>query len=360
MTSEAKFSPDWRTPPPSRTILDLLARKGMSLADFDSAARLTPSSLGDVVGGFRSIDRAMALALERHLGGSCEFWISRERQYRESLSSSGEQSLAQYLRQILPLRDMLAYGWLTPFRRGDSEENAAIRFFGVQSKEEFKARYDGLAEAISFRRSEAFELEVGSLAAWMRAVELQAEEIECRDWSKAKLRENLERVRRLTWERDPAKFMPALRSLCSEAGVAMAFVRAPRGCPVSGATKFLSPTKALVALTFRHLTDDHFWFSFFHEVGHLLLHDERETFIESQSIATDCLEAEANDFASSTIVPSEFVSRLERLSANKYEIVRFARLVGVSPGLVVGQLQHRKILRHNQMNRLKRRFAWSA
>lgn len=360
MTKAAEFTPDWRRPPPSSTISDLLSKRGMSVADFDAVALLRATSLSDVLAGYRAIDQSMAEALEKHLGGSRGFWIRRERQYRESLAVEADQSLARYLQHILPIRDMVAYGWLRAFGRSDSDVDAAIRFFDVTSKEEFKGRYEDLASALSFRRSETFDLEVGALAAWMRAVELEASSISCSAWNRAGLREAVERIKPLTWEREPAQFLPKLRAICAEVGVAVTIVRAPRGCPVSGATKLLSPTKALIALSFRHLTDDHFWFSFFHEVGHLVLHKNEDTFVESTNMEVSRFEDEANRFASSVIVPDEHRKRFEELPANKYEIVRFSRAVGISPGLIVGQMQHGKMLRHNQMNRLKRRFAWTA
>lgn len=358
MNVAAKFSPDWKFPPPSRTISYLLAKKSISIAEFDKAAELTSMSLSDVIDGYRAIDQFMAIALEKHLGGSRDFWISRERQYRDSLAPNTERSLVEHLRHTLPLRDMLSYGWLRPFYQGDSDVDAAIRFFDVSSKEEYRDRYEGLVAGLNFRRSDSFSLKVGSLAAWMRAAEIQASLIECRKWSKDALRESITQIKPLTRDRDPAEFLPVLTSICSKAGVALAIVRTPSGCPVSGATKFLTPTKALIVLSFRHLTDDHFWFSFFHEVGHLVLHDASDIFIECQEMAQDSLEAEANAFAASIIVPSEYQSDFEKVSANKYEIVRFARAIGVSPGLIVGQMQHRRMLRQNQMNKLKRRFTW--
>lgn len=358
MTTAVEFSPDWKLPSPSRTISYLLAKKSMSIAEFDEAAELKAVSLGDVIDGYRAIDHSMAIALEKCLGGSCNFWITRERQYRASLAPTAERSFIDYLKHILPIRDMLAYGWLDSFNQGDSWIDAAIRFFGVNSKEEFKERYEDIAAGINFRRSGSFDLKIGSLAAWMRAAEIQASLVECRNWSKETLRESITQIKPLTRDRDPAEFLPVLKAICSNAGVALVIVRAPSGCPVSGATRFLSPKKALIALTFRHLTDDHFWFSFFHEIGHLVLHDKSETFIECQDMAQDSPETEANTFASSIIVPTEYQSDFEKLSANKYQIVRFARASGVSPGLIVGQMQHRKMLRHNQMNKLKRRFTW--
>ncbi|MFX9089566.1 ImmA/IrrE family metallo-endopeptidase, partial [Acinetobacter baumannii] len=48
----------------------------------------------------------------------------------------------------------------------------------------------------------------------------------------------------------------------------------------------LTPEKAMVLLSFRHLSDDHFWFTLFHEFAHLLLHNN-QTFIDTDDTEVD-------------------------------------------------------------------------
>jgi hypothetical protein len=40
-------------------------------------------------------------------------------------------------------------------------------------------------------------------------------------------------------------------------------------------------------------------------------------------------------------------------------IVRFAKRVGIAPGIIVGQLQHYDRIPRNYFNGLKRRYQWS-
>ena len=95
-------------------------------------------------------------------------------------------------------------------------------------------------------------------------------------------------IKALTWKKSPDIFIPKLRELCAECGVALVIVRAPTGCRASGATRFLSESKALLLLSFRYLSDDHFWFTFFHEAGHLLLHGKKALFLEGANmVSTD-------------------------------------------------------------------------
>jgi Zn-dependent peptidase ImmA (M78 family) len=111
-------------------------------------------------------------------------------------------------------------------------------------------------------------------------------------------------------------------------------------------------------LSFRFLSDDQFWFSFFHEAGHLLLHGDGGFFLEGDDTPSTTQEQEANDFAEGALVPPEFQEALLRLPLNGREVIRFAHRLGVSPGIVVGQLQHHGKFTYRQLNNLKRRFKW--
>src|SRR6185295_9752330 len=106
-------------------------------------------------------------------------------------------------------------------------------------------------------------------------------------------------------------------------GVAVVILRAPAGCRASGATRFLSPEKALLQLSFRYLTDDHFWFTFFHEAGHLLLHGEAGFYLEGEDRTSTIAEEEANEFAAAVLVPPDFKPELLKLKADPTAVIRF-------------------------------------
>ncbi|HEV8072313.1 MAG TPA: ImmA/IrrE family metallo-endopeptidase [Planctomycetaceae bacterium] len=165
-------------------------------------------------------------------------------------------------------------------------------------------------------------------------------------------------IRPLTRKRDPDAFLPVLQKSCAECGVAVAVVRAPQGCRASGATRFTGRAKALLQLSFRYLTDDHFWFTFFHEAAHLLLHSHAALFLEGVAPSSTKEEEEANEFAAGILIPKRYTNELLALRADHHQILRFAKKAGVSPGIVVGQLQHRKLIKQDHLNGLKRHFQW--
>jgi Zn-dependent peptidase ImmA (M78 family) len=196
------------------------------------------------------------------------------------------------------------------------------------------------------------------VAAWLRQGEIEAEGIECEPWDAEHFERSLLEIRSLTREKHPKKFLPQLQKLCAESGVAVVSLRAPAGCRSSGATRFLSSQKAVLLLSFRHLSDDHFWFTFFHEAGHLLLHGKSGFFVEGDDTPSNRDEDEANKFAARILVPPTFQASFLNLRADARAVIRFAMRAGIAPGIIVGQLQHLGHLRHNQLNRLKRYYVW--
>src|SRR5439155_23980248 len=121
----------------------------------------------------------------------------------------------------------------------------------------------------------------------------------------------LQELRSFT-SKEPAQFVPALREQCAAGGVAVVFVPPLPGVRAYGATRWLHSTKALVQLSLRGKTDDHLWFTFFHEAGHVLKHGKRAVFVEdgdAKAAARDPREAEADAFACDLLIPSDDFER---------------------------------------------------
>ncbi len=355
MASSHEFRPDWVSAP-GDTIADILAERDISVVEFAQRMDCRPEDAKDLLQGRATITIGIARRLERVLGGSLEFWMSRDFQYRQDtarLQVIDEKWLAE-----LPVGDMIKFGWLKPVPHPSEEVEACLRFFGVPSVPAWHQAYAELRDMVAFRTSPSFDSRPASVAVWLRQGEIESEAIKCDPWNPKSFGQSLLNVRSLTRQKDPNRFVPELQKLCAASGVAVAVVRAPNGCKASGATRFLSQRKALLLLSFRYLSDDQFWFTFFHEAGHLLLHGKNGFFLEGIDTPATIEEQEANDFAARTLVPPEFQYALLSLPVDGRKVIRFAHRIGVSPGIVVGQLQHHRRIKHRQLNNLKRRFSW--
>ena len=172
----------------------------------------------------------------------------------------------------------------------------------------------------------------------------------------------LQEARTLT-SSDLGNATEALREICRQAGVAVVYVpELPNTC-AWGATRWITSTKALIQLSMRYKTDDHFWFTFFHEAAHVLKHGKRDEFVECDADDANQQEkeSEADRFAAEFLIPS---ARLNEFLAERWKskaaVNRFASRIGVAPGIVVGRLQHEGHLPHSHFNDLKRRMEFSS
>jgi HTH-type transcriptional regulator/antitoxin HigA len=355
MPSTHEFCPDWASAP-GNTIADILDERDISVVEFAQRMGITAAQAVDLLEGRAAITIAVARRLEQVLGASVEFWMSRDFQYRQDIArlhAADEQWLAE-----LPIGDMIRSGWLKAVPHPSDEMGACLHFFGVPSVPAWQEAYADLRQMVAFRTSPSFDSRPASVAAWLRQGEIESDAIDCSPWDPRRFEESLASIRSLTREKNPIRFIPRLQFLCAAAGVAAVVVRAPNGCRASGATRFLSPDKALLLLSFRYLSDDQFWFTFFHEAGHLLLHGKKGFFLEGIDAPSTPEEQEANEFAGRTLVPPDLRPVLLGLGLEARGVIRFARRLGVSPGIVVGQLQHYGRIKPSQLNSLKRRFRW--
>lgn len=357
MTSE--FAPEWFSPPGS-TLSMMMARRGISARELTKILQEDTAFILRLFAGTERIERRVAKLLAENVGATPEFWTSRQAKYDVALNRSAcsiaPDAATAWLRS-LPLKDMREAGWIMPATH-QHPLAAALAYFGVTDPDEWRQRYADHATKYSYRTSQTFESKLGALAAWLRQGELQAAGIKCAKWDPETFRSALVEVRRLTRLKSPLLFMAKLRDHCASSGVAVVFIKAPSGCRASGATRFVGRDKAMLILSFRHLSDDHFWFSFFHEAGHLLLHGHDLTFVDGDAAEATEKEKEANQFAAGALIPFPERERLDRLRGDVNSVVRFAVSTGVSPGIVVGQMQHSGLLGPNQLNGLKRRYTW--
>lgn len=362
MTEQHTFQPYWASAP-GETIRDLLQEGGQSQPGFAAKIGRTQEFVEQLISGAVVVTEEIAQQLESSLGMAAVFWLRREAAYRASLvrcrSFETNEAKKAWIRS-LPTRDMIRFGWLPELpNQVDDAADVCLRFFGEPSLSSWQGAYCGEAALAAFRTSQTFDSHAAGLAAWLRQGEIEADAVKCGPWNAFRFSAALLEIRSLTKIKDPAHFLPGLRKICAECGVAAVVVRAPTGCRASGATRFVCPDKALLMLSFRYLSDDHFWFTFFHEAGHLLLHGNADTFLEGVDGDMKTVETEANDFAARALIPAEFENEMLSLRVDAREVVRFATRAGVSPGIVVGQLQHRGRFTRRQLNDLKRRFTWS-
>jgi len=348
--------------PPGETLAEILEERGMSQAEFAERTGRPKKTINEIIKGKCGITPDTALQFEHVLGTPASFWLNRDRIYQEWLARQEErQALAVHLDWMrkFPVKAMVNLGWINRFDDPIDQLLELLNYFGVASP----LQWQNMLEGTQWRQSPKFAADPAAVSAWLRRGELEAQEIECSPYDDASFREALQQVRRLTNEA-PDVFVDEMTRVCAQSGVAVVFVPEIRGTRTCGATRWLNSTKALIMLSLRYKTDDHLWFTFFHEAAHILLHGKRDVFLEDGEEVKDDTrkkEDEADRFAEDFLIPPDemrnFRPRAVHLSHS--DIKDFANRLGIAPGIVVGRLQHDRKVPPQNFNDLKQRFQWA-
>jgi HTH-type transcriptional regulator/antitoxin HigA len=345
-----RFAPDYSIPPGS-TLREVLERLGMSQAELAARTDLSTKHVNQIVQGIAPLTHETAILFERVTGVPSRIWNNLEADYRDLLARQEEEVTSEdrALLRALPLKELREAGHVPADQDEISTFRAVLQFFRVANRAAFERTW--LQPAAKFKRSQAFKADPHALAAWLRIGEIEAQSIRTKPYEAAAFRKALEKVRRLTRRTD---FSDELRAVCAEAGVAVVFVPELPGCRASGAVRWLSPTKAVLQLSDRYKHDDNFWFSFFHEAGHILFHSKRDTFIDDGG-AAGVAEDEANHFAEDALIPPDRRHELSLLRTMA-DVEGFAAEINIAPGIVIGRLHNDKHWPWNRGNSLRRKI----
>lgn len=342
---------------PGETLLETLEVTGMTQAELALRMGRPKKTINELVKGKAAVSEETALQLEHVLGVPASFWLARQRDYDEARARRDEDGRlradAGWLKEIgHPL--LVKRGWLPRRTSVEASMRDALAFFQCGTVKGFREHHSSTA---LHRQSRAFEIDPLAVRTWLRRVELVAGGLSCETWSAERLRTRLPLLRACTL-RPLLEGLEHARTLLAEAGVSLVWVEPMPRSRLSGAA-FPSGERRVVGLTLRHGSDDHVWFTVFHELGHLLLHGARETFVDDGQAGSDVRESEADAFARDTLVPSDVWEALLGRPRFPERVVRdFAREVQVAPGIVVGFLQHDALVRRTELNELKQWCEW--
>jgi HTH-type transcriptional regulator/antitoxin HigA len=355
-TSPEHFQPDYALPP-GATIAELLGLREMTQTQLAGRLGVSLKHVNQVVSGGASVSAELALGLEKVFGPSAGFWLSRESLYRADLARQHETAaLEEWVEWAnhFPITELKRRNIISTDAKGADLVRSLLRFLGVANPEAWS---DPIA---AYRKSQKFESDQFALAAWLRIAELRAAEIECKPYNNERFLAVLDEVRALT-PKSPDDWQDKLVELCASAGVAVVVVDTFAGAKANGATRWLSATKALIQLSIRHRWEDIFWFTFFHEAGHVVLHRKKELFVEGLTPRADSgntewarREEEADKFASRLLIPPEYERQLRYLPL--HDVPKFATDLGIAPAIVVGRLQHLGLIDYSKGNSYRRRF----
>jgi HTH-type transcriptional regulator/antitoxin HigA len=340
--------------PPSEYLAEVLEEFGMSQADLARRAGRPVQVINEIIKGTKAITAETAVQFEQVLGVPAYIWLNLDREYQLTKARLHELKHLKQESTLLPefpYKELAKCGLVKQVRDNIEKTRELLRFFGVAS-------FATLANihTAAFRKAQRVTASPYALAAWLRWGELQAATIETEPFNTTALRAVIENIRALTCE-VPEEFQPKLTQQLARCGVAFVLVPHLPKTYAHGATFWVQSAKAVVQMSTRGKYSDIFWFSLFHEIGHVLLHGKRDVFIEEPDAVKDAKEIEADTFARDTLIPSgAYRLFIERKEFSTQAVRQFAKQIGIAPGIVVGRLQHDGYLPRSHLNSLREQY----
>lgn len=364
MDSKTNFEPT-TVPHPGETVQEYLDFFEWSQRDLARRTGLTPKTISEICNGKAPITPTTALAFEKAFRRPAHFWLNLQRQFdevearrRELAKTSGWDEWVGHF----PLKEMRRLQFSLP--EGRSDADVLLGFFGVTSPKSWASVWR--ASAVQYRQTRTLKAREEAIAAWVRETEIVARGLDLAEFDATRVRATISSLRELTRRRID-EVMDPIQETCAKAGVAVVVVPALRSTGISGCARWLTAKRALIGLTLRYKTDDQFWFTFFHELGHLLLHRGKRPFVvdNAEDDLSDRvvdpemqqIETEASRFSADTLIPPASLGAFLRAGEFTNESIHeFSDTIGVGPGIVVGRLQHEGVLAAHQGNTLKQKL----
>ncbi|MDY4969914.1 MAG: HigA family addiction module antitoxin [Lachnospiraceae bacterium] len=336
--------------PPGATIKEQLKDRGMSQKEFAARMDMSEKHISKLINGDVQLTPEVAVRLEMVLGVPAKFWNNLEAVYREKLIKAEAENAMdadEALAKQLPYSEMAKYGWVPETR--DSKEKVVYlrKYFEVV---ELSLLENNQITRIACRRLAVTEKSDFALLAWAQEAKIKARNIQTAPINIKGLIEIVPEIRKMTVQK-PKEFCPELKEMLARCGIALVFLPHLKGSFLQGAS-FMDGNKIVVGLTARGKDADKFWFSLFHELGHIVLGH-----IGQSEGTTDQDEKNADRWSGDKLIPAEIFERFKaQKNFTESNVVAFADSIGIAPGIVVGRLQKEGCIQHNMMNDLKEQY----
>ncbi len=328
---------------PGETVREALEYSGLSQADLSERTQISEKTISLILNGQQPVTPETALKLERVLGLSYDLLVGMQAQYEADEFRLAEQQRLEeevsFLPQFSCFSELVKLGYVEAVKEPTRKVEELLKFFGVNSLGSVPTVF-----AAAWKKSDKHTISNESLAAWLHIGKIESLKREVQDYDAEKLKENIVKMRALTKEKAEV-FAPALVDLCAEAGIVLIFTPHLKNTRVNGAARWLTPKKALVQVSLYYKYADIFWFTLFHELGHILKHSKKMSFVDDLSNPeVNEMEEQANKFAQQIIVPpekeKEFTILKTQLDTSnvKEKIIGFSKQIDIDPGIIAGRV----------------------
>jgi HTH-type transcriptional regulator/antitoxin HigA len=331
--------------PPGDFIREELDARGWTQSDLAEIMGRPTETINRIIAGKLAITPETAKGLGAAFGTSADYWLNLESQFQLSEATSDDQVARRArLYELAPISEMVKRGWIESSSNVEVLERQVMDFFDLDDISEKPEM------AVAARMSTPYGEINQAQMTWVHFVKRLASTLDVPSFSKRKLEAAIRELKSLTGHPEEVRHVPRI---LAEAGIRFVVVKHVTKSKIDGAAFWLDKSEKMpvVALSMRYDRIDIFWHTLFHELGHishgdgLSVDDGTVGETKSEREAKPEYERAADDFATELLVDQEelddFIDRVRPLYSKK-KIIGFAARIGIHPGLVVGQLQHRE------------------
>lgn len=333
---------------PGETLVEKLEELKMGPKEFAVRTGKPEKTIIAILKGDSSITPEMAVLFESVLRIPANFWIKRQFSFdeykaREKRAIAIDE--AKDWAKCFPIADMVKCGWIGAQTNAEQKVETLFNFFGVSSPDAWKDYFFNQQLKVAFRISLAHTKEPYAISAWIRQGEIQASELHCGQYSEMNFKKALKEIKTIM-ATQPNDYFEQLQKMCLACGVKVVYTPCIKKAPLSGATRWIDDNP-LIQLTGRYKQNDRFWFTFFHEAGHILLHGKKDIFLEDIEYSETDLqkEGQANDFAVAwTFSSAEEEEVLNAAPLTIESIEEFAKKFNTHPAMIIGRFHKKELL----------------
>lgn len=327
---------------PGQTLQDILESSKMTQIELAKRTGLASKTVNEIVQEKSPITPDTAIKLSEVFGMSTTFWNNLQENYVETVTRIKEQKQLEAeisnLKNFNCYDELVKWGYIKKVKDQKEKVKNLLNFFGVSSLN-LVLRIHSVVFRLTGRKQICKE----SIACWLRCGEIEAKKIITEQYGKNKLVDSLSKLRALT-KKPPNLFPKELIETCASFGVAVSLVPYFKKTYVNGATRWLNPNKAIIQLSLKGSYDDIFWFTFFHELAHILKHGKKDQFIEfkdRKNVDLEEKEREANELAAEILIPKvRFNEFVKKANFSNDAIKKFAGSINIAPSIVAGRLSY--------------------
>lgn len=337
---------------PGETIKELLEVYNYTQQDLADKLKMDLKTVNEILNGKAPITVETAIKLELIFNIDAVFWNNLEFNYRKKLKNYEDQEQTeneyQQIKQIY--KEMLKRNVVPETKDKREMVDNFKKFMEVTQVKNLEEEY----YKIACRQANIKQFDILYLMVWLQIGIKKAREIEVKDYNKEKILLQINEIRKLTLLKNQEEAREKLKIICNQCGIIINFEKSMPNTAIYGVSKWLNSTTPFIQVSDRGKSVATFWFSFMHELGHVIKGRKKMCFIDTENkIIEDDLdkqilrqveEIKADEFSRNALIPEKeyknFFNNNEEKGFSEKKILDFSKKIGIAPCIVAGRLKY--------------------